>query len=161
MSDCVIKSICILLCYHGNSSWSYLWCFWLLCTGLSLGALIGWVLFHSASHDITWYRVKYTGLLGMTLVGILTIADMWQLLGNKMLPLVWIMGCNIHLQHIMYIGWIGTTLASAVISISRITFSNESFLLLHPLYVNHHCNTFYCSNGIWSTSSFSIRWKFN
>lgn len=54
-------------------SWSYQWCFWLLCTGISLGALIG---------------VKYTGLLGMTLIGLLTIADLWQLLGNKLLPLI-------------------------------------------------------------------------
>lgn len=43
---------------------------------------------HDQYHMIHPNRVKYTGLLGMALIGLLTIADLWQLLGTKFLPLV-------------------------------------------------------------------------
>jgi len=67
-----------ILCYlkfyhHRQQPFSPSWHRWLAYTGISLGCLLG---------------VKYTGLLGLGCVGLLTICDLWQLVADPTLDMV-------------------------------------------------------------------------
>lgn len=79
LDSCVIfltylSILCYLKFYHcRNKAFSETWHKWLILTGVALGCLLG---------------IKYTGLFGLAFIGILTLCDLWQLMGDIELALV-------------------------------------------------------------------------
>lgn len=69
-----LSILCYLKFYHiRDRPFSHAWHTWLVCTGVALGCLLG---------------VKYTGLLGLGCVGLLTLCDLWQLIGDPAINLL-------------------------------------------------------------------------
>lgn len=49
------------------------------------------------------FRVKYTGVLGLACVGLLTVCDLWQLVGDHALNLV-MSYLDIHCMFLLVVG---------------------------------------------------------